>query len=315
LLIPDEGEEYGIVDRHFPASADVEQIRRVGLFAAAAIAAVSAIGSGYAFGAAGLPIAIVVLVVFYVFAIRPYNRRQAQRAATAHGTATVSQAGAGADTLEAPDGSGPAPEAGLSTDDPRHDRGTLFGVTVAAAAVVLGAMWIYSAQFETIDWPYFPLAALFVVAAGMLTGAYFGNGRPLAWLGVPLALLLLTTPLLPSYTFGDEKHHAAYAAELDDEYTQGVGNFVLDLSGVTDLPKLDGHTIDVEQGIGNIEIIVPDDLDVEVEAETDAGQLHIFARSADGSPATLHYLDPSATGPELKLDISQTAGQIKVRRP
>lgn len=323
LLIPEDGEDHGVLDRHLPANADADQIRRIGLFAAAVIAAASALGSGYALGAAGLPLALAALALFYVFAIRPYNRRKAEQGVGAGQVATSVASGAGT-TPDAPTTSGPpnvAPPAGADTAgsrrpprNPRRDRGALFGLTIAATAVVLGAMGIYSASVDTIDWPYFPLAALLVVAAGMLTGSYVGNGRALAWIGVPLALILLATTALPTYTIGSASHHPAYASDVEGQYEQGIGDFVLDLTEVSDLSSLDGRTIDIEQGIGSMEIRVPDDLNVDVTAETDAGNLKILGRTADGAPVSLHHVDPSDSDPQLHIDISQTAGEIRVTR-
>lgn len=319
LLIPEEGAEHSVLDRHLPENADHEQIRRIGLFAAAAIAAASALGSGYALGPAGLPLTIAALALFYIFAVRPYNRRQAERnPSTESSIATMSTAGgvpvAPADTNTTPptfvDAPGPLPK----RRNPRHDRGMLFGLTLAVMALVIGAMGIYSATVDTIDWPYFPLAALFVVAAGMLTGSYVGNGRPLVWFGIPLALILLATSVVPTYTIGDESHHPAYATDIDDQYEQGVGNFVLDLTGVSDLSTLDGRTIDIDQGVGSLEVIVPDGVNVDVAAETDAGQLKIFGRSTDGAPVSLRHVDPADADPQLHLDISQTLGQVRVSR-
>ena len=320
LLIPEDGEEQGILDRHFSANADVEQIRKVGLFAAAAIAAAAALGSGWAMGPAGVPIVLVALGLFYVFAIRPYNRRQAERLAVSpEGAARVSATGTPIDTtVESGDGAPPIAADGTGHTprprNPRRDRGALFALTMAVVAVVIGAMWIYSAAVETIAWPYFALAALFVIAAGMLTGAYYGNGRHLAWLGIPLAAVLLATSALPSYTFGDASRHPAYAADVHDEYAQGIGNFVLDLSDVSDLSELDERTIDIEQGIGRLEVIVPDGLNVEVDAKTDAGELKIFDRTTDGAPVSMHHVDPPDADPSLNLDIKQNVGEVRVSR-
>ena len=318
LLIPEDEEEYGVLDRHLPADADVEQIRRIGLFAAAVIAAASALGSGYAFGPAGIPIMVVALGVFYFFAIRPYRKRMATTGTTPDSSTATMSGAAGTATDPLHDGAG---STGVTTSvmtpperNPRHDGGALFGLTVAAAVLVCCSMWVYSSTIETIEWPYFPLAALFVVAAGMLVGSYVGNGRHLAWIGLPLALIMLATSAVPTYSVGDVSHHPAQAADIDDEYEQGVGNFVLDLTGVSDLSALDGRTIDIEQGIGSIEVIVPDGLNVDIDAETDAGQLKIFDRTTDGAPVSLQHVDPPDSEPQLSLEIGQTLGEITVSR-
>ncbi|MDN5853761.1 MAG: PspC domain-containing protein [Actinomycetia bacterium] len=315
LLIPEEGEEHGFLDRHLPANADVEQIRRVGLFAATAIAAVSAIGSGYALGPAGFPIALVALALFYVFAIRPYNKRKAASVAQTDRVAVSAETGSVASAGTAPPFGAPPTRGGpvgqRPARNPRRDGGRLFGITTLVAVIVIGCMLIDS---ESIDWPYFPLAALLVVGVGMVVGSYLGNGRPLALLGIPLAFIMLVTTLLPTYTIGDERHDPALASDVDNSYEQGVGNFVLDLSEISDLDSLDGRTVDIEQGVGSIEVLVPPELNVDVEARSDGGSLRLLGRSSDGAPVSSHYIDPADSDPTLHLDIDQTVGEIRVTR-
>lgn len=318
LLIPEEGAEHGVLDRHLPENADHEQIRRIGLFAAAAIAAASALGSGYAFGPAALPLALVALALFYIFAIRPYNKRKAASVAQRDPEAVPADAGlaASAGTNAPTQSMGAPPSAGGPTGqkpprNPRRDSGRLFGITTLVAAIVIACMLIDS---ESIDWPYFPLAALLVVGVGMVVGTYFGNGRPLALLGIPLAFITLVTTLLPTYTIGDERHDPALASDVESSYEQGIGNFVLDLSEISDPEALDGRTLEIDQGVGSIEVLVPDGLNVDVEARSEGGSLRLLDRSSDGAPVSSHYIDPADSDPTLHLDIDQTAGEIRVTR-
>ncbi|MGH3357375.1 MAG: LiaF domain-containing protein, partial [Nocardioidaceae bacterium] len=274
------------------------------------IAAASMLGAGFTFTWPAVPITLVVLALFYFLAVRPYNRKRDAEAAMR----AESEPTAMADP----------PDAVLPLDDkpptprprnPRRDHGALFGLTFAVTVVVLGAMWIASETSEHIGWPYFPLAAFLVVAAGMLVGTVLGNGRPLVLLAVPLALVLLATTVLPTYTIGDDRTYPAYASDVESSYQQGIGNFVLDLTDVRDPGALDGRTVTIDQGVGSLEVVVPDGVDVDVDAQTDAGNLIILGETSNGAPVSRHYVDPTSGDPDLRLDLSQTTGEIRVTRP
>lgn len=326
LLIPEEGDDEGMLDAHLPGSMDREQVRRLGLFIAVAIAAASILGSGFTIDWPAIPLTLVALGVFYVAIIRPYNRRHAEQA-SAQSTTSHDAATDGERTDEpgevtftpAPHPAGSAPPlrdkpAGGRPRNLRRDRGALFGLTVAFGVLVVGAMGVYAATVEDIAWPYFPLAAFLVTGAGMLVGGVLGNGRPIALLAFPLGLVLLATTVLPTYTIGDDRTYPAYARDVDSSYQQGIGNFVLDLTEIRDPGSLDGRSIDIEQGVGSLEVIVPDGVDVDVDAHTDAGNLILLGKNSNGAPVSRHYVDPPSDDPQLHLDITQTTGEIRVTR-
>ncbi|UYM03873.1 PspC domain-containing protein [Solicola gregarius] len=320
LLVPEDDEDESLVDQHLPESVDREQVRRIGLFLAAAIAVASMLGSGFTFVDASIPVSLAALALFYIFVVVPYNkRRSAAKAVDAEASGVAVETTTDNDAATQPLGSSPPtgpPNADPPDDEkrprnPRRDSGRLFGLTTAVAVIVVACMAIDS---ESFDWPYYPLAALLVVGAGMLVGTFYGNGRPLANLGIPLALLMLLTTVLPTYTVGDERHDPALASDIDDSYEQGIGNFVLDLTEISDLESLDGRTVKLDQGVGSMEIVVPDGLNLDVDAQTDAGSLKILGRSSDGAPVSLHYIDPADSDPVLHLDLEQTTGEIRVTR-
>lgn len=333
LLIPEEGEEAGLVDGMLPGTVDREQVRRLGLFVATAIAAASALGAGFAFDWPAIPLVLAVLVGFYLVVVRPYNRRQREAGprtdpaggattdTTAGTAAAVAQGGpVGANDTTAPTPPGAAPPLDLEPAaereprNPRRDHWALLGLTTAVAVIVLGAMGLYSTNVESVAWPYYPFAAFVVYGVGMVVGGFVGNGRPLALFGVPLAVVLLSATVLPTYTVGRDANYPVYASDVESRYEQGVGDFVLDLSEVRDPGSLAGRTVTVEQGVGGIEVVVPDGIDVDVVAESDAGELKIFGETYGGAPVTRHHADPLSDDPDLHLDLSQTTGQIRVTR-
>lgn len=331
LLLPEDDKEHGLIDGYLPESMDREQVRRLGLFLATAIACASALGAGFTFAVSALPFVGVVLVLFYLFVVRPYNRRQAQAVAAESSAAMTSTqppdvewpdadpsndrlratfTPAGTDT--APPPAPGSPEKPKKQRNPRRDYGALFGSTLAVLAITLGMMGLYSAEADHIAWPYYWLASLLVIGVGMLVGTFLGNGRPLALLGIPVAFVLLATTALPSFTIGGEHRYPGYASDVDDAYEQGIGDFVLDLTEVRDPSALDGRTVTVEQGVGSLEVIVPKGVDLDVHAKTNAGQLRILGEITSGAPVSRHYADPDSDGPDLRLNLEQTTGEIRV---
>jgi len=107
---------------------------------------------------------------------------------------------------------------------------------------------------------------------GLVGGAFRGGAR---WLIAPALVLALplgavaATDLDLRGTWGDRTFHPVSVAELADGYEMGVGSMKLDLRDV-DLPA--GSTdLRVEMGMGEIQLLVPDDLCVTTDAEIGVG--------------------------------------------
>jgi phage shock protein PspC (stress-responsive transcriptional regulator) len=107
---------------------------------------------------------------------------------------------------------------------------------------------------------------------GLVGGAFRGGAR---WLILPALVLALplgavaATDLDVRGTWGDRTFHPRSVAELADGYEMGVGSLKVDMRDV-ELPP--GQTdLRLEIGMGEIEVLVPDDLCVTTEAEIGVG--------------------------------------------
>ena len=110
---------------------------------------------------------------------------------------------------------------------------------------------------------------------GLVGGAFRGGAR---WLIVPALVLALplgavaATDLDVRGTWGDRTFHPATAAELAGGYEMGVGSMKVDLRDV-DLPA--GRTdLRLDMGIGEIQLLVPDDLCVTTDAQLGIGAVN-----------------------------------------
>ena len=75
------------------------------------------------------------------------------------------------------------------------------------------------------------------------------------------------------------------AADVDGPIRHGIGTLDVDLSDF----DLDGGTQDVEIGLslGELVIVVPDDVDVVFDGEVSAGEIRAFGRVVDGVDRTV----------------------------
>ena len=100
-------------------------------------------------------------------------------------------------------------------------------------------------------------------------------------------------------------------------YEHTFGNAELDL---TQLPFTDSQnvTVDVAIGAGNLEITVPPNVDVTVDADIDLGNADVFNQSWSGlDPAPRTVTDYGPDGPgggTLRINASVDAGNLEVDR-
>ena len=102
---------------------------------------------------------------------------------------------------------------------------------------------------------------------------------------------------------------------IPTEIDQGAGEVVVDLSNVdfADLEdEVDPVAIDIDLGAGEIIVVVPKDVLVAVNAETElVGELEIFGADRDGLNPGLSVTEED---PQLILDLEVSVGRIEVRR-
>ena len=125
--------------------------------------------------------------------------------------------------------------------------------------------------------------ALGIVGTGLVVSAWFGRARGL----VPLAILitialgvvaLIDTPLEGG--IGDRNYRPASVRELEDEYRLAIGTMRLDLR---DAPLRVGITdVTASVGIGELQVVVPADVTVEVHGEAGVGRVAVFGAAEGG---------------------------------
>lgn len=124
-----------------------------------------------------------------------------------------------------------------------------------------------------------------VIATGvaLVVGAFLGGAR---WLVVPALVLAVPLGLVAAAGIdgeggiGERNYNPTTTAELQQGYKLGVGRLGLDLRGV-DLPA--GRTdMNVDMGIGSVQVLVAKDVCVASKAHVGAGYVQVLDRASGG---------------------------------
>ena len=212
---------------------------------------------------------------------------------------------------------GPRPPAGPRSPVP--------GITLAGLLIVVGALALVG-RFT--DWDLDATivlgGALLVVGAG-LVAASFSGGRTargaLIALGAVLSLALIAAESVPwdraGGGFGDRTFAPRSAAEVRAVYDGGVGQMTVDLSRV-DVSGLDEPIrTKVDHGLGDLEVVLPRDADVQVAVDSGMGEVSIFGRDGltegtfEGTGAGSWVGDDEI---EIYLDVDAGVGNVEVTR-
>lgn len=211
----------------------------------------------------------------------------------------------------------PAPAAAAGAPQPRphvpRTPPTLFLATMSVVLIALGSLaTVHAAAGLDLPAETYPAVALGIVGAGLLVGARWGRSIALVPVGIVLAVVLGAIGVVPDGPVGDLRRAPATAAAVDTTYELGAGSLRLDLSGVRDPDDLLGRTIVIDGGLGQVRVILPDDLAVTVEASISGGQIRVLGEETSGRGASLDVV--SDDRPALTLEIDHTFGQIDVER-
>jgi phage shock protein PspC (stress-responsive transcriptional regulator) len=167
-------------------------------------------------------------------------------------------------------------------DGTQRDTGRRLAI---AAAVVLTAPLVVVASFWAAAAGGGTVIAGLVIAAGalLIIGAFRGGLR---WLVVPALLIALPVGIVAAADieldgeYGEHELAPASLAQLPSGYQFAAGRLELDLRGV-EFPESQ-RTLDIEMGMGEAVLIVPDDVCVLTRARIGAGYLRLHDRHAAG---------------------------------
>ncbi|MFE2723700.1 PspC domain-containing protein [Kitasatospora sp. NPDC059327] len=211
---------------------------------------------------------------------------------------------------------GPPPRPAVVRHRPERSPLGLIGLLLAVGAA--SAVWSASAHGDKAVVTGTVLAtALLVIGLTLLVAAKFGRARKLV---VPGLLLTLALALSHGSAFsvqnavGDRDWRVVAADGLEERYTLGLGNARLDLS------RLDpaGTTLrsTVELGAGQLTVLVPPDVTVNLDARVGMGHIGVPGADEAGSDTSrvfqLRPVNGQTSKGTLDLRLRVGLGDIKV---
>lgn len=195
--------------------------------------------------------------------------------------------------------------------------GSLLGpLTVCAALVVVGALLAARASgLDGVTASHVLTAALVVVGLGLVVGARFGRSRGLVVLGIALAVALGGARSVEDAVDGSVGERTWVVTGPAVERL-GLGEAVLDLTQVPAGTEA-GLEVVASVGVGELLVLVPEDLTLELDASVGLGELDVDGSESEAQGGT--SLDSQTrlgpAGPvDITLDAGVGVGQLEVRR-
>ena len=203
-------------------------------------------------------------------------------------------------------GEGPSGEAGEIA------RRAALGIGILILCFVL----FFVAGFGAAAGPDWLVPGLVVLGgAGIAIGAFL---KPVRWLVLPALTIALAAGIVAAADIdldggiGQREYRPGSSADLRDRYELGIGELVVDLRN-TKLP-LGDVPLDLDVGIGEARVIVPDDVCVVTNGDVGMGNVHVLG--ADHGGVDVNYEDtpqskPGATRLVLRGDVG--VGELRVQ--
>jgi phage shock protein PspC (stress-responsive transcriptional regulator) len=319
LLVPEEGspaQPLGLDDRN----------RNIALIGTGVLAAIAAVGD-FA-GAFWFPWPVVIIALLVVWFLNRKEKRDQQPSSYA---TPVSGYGAPAAAAEQPswqtrtmpvteDPAQPyqAPfqpyQPYVRPRNPRKKGPILFWFTLALIATGVGTLGIIDVSGTVVPHAAYPALAMSLTGAMLLLGAFWGRAGGLILIGLITAAATLGATATDNYDARTLTYTPTSSAEVRDSYEMDAGELTLDLSQVRDVEGLDGRELTIDGGIGEIEVIVPDGMDVTASATTGVGDVSVFGEHDDGFDVTReNSLNGGSDVPQMNITIDHGVGQVTVR--
>ena len=207
---------------------------------------------------------------------------------------------------------------------PQRPRSWVTRATLGAAFLAVGLLWtLQLAGLVDLGVGTILAVALLIVGIGLLIGAVVGRARWLILVGALLLPPVLAAQVAPpafgtvvNWTTegrgaGEMRVTPSDLDELQDSYQLGIGSVRLDLSELA----LEGETvtIDVEVGVGEIRVTVPDDVEVAATGSSGIGEVRLLDERSGGIGASEVSATQEPDDPDGRIELDLTTGIGEVR--
>jgi phage shock protein PspC (stress-responsive transcriptional regulator) len=203
------------------------------------------------------------------------------------------------------------PEAHVPAAAPRV-RSRLGAVTLSLAVVLTGVLLaVREAGGDEVTGSRIVAVALLVLGTGVLVGAWWGRARWLIPVGVAVALLLGAVAAAERADLTDGLGERSWRAVDGGDYALGAGDATLDLRS---LRGLEDAGVDARVGFGELTVLVPRGMSVDVTADIGLGELEAPGiERNDGDAISEQFVVGSTDDVTVTLHLEVGVGQIEVR--
>ncbi len=184
------------------------------------------------------------------------------------------------------------------------------------ALILGGIIWLLALAGVDLRWEVLLPMALLAIGVIVLVVPRRGVTDGLVGVGIVVAVIALAMPFVPggaSITAGEREHRVLRAVDLDDTYALGAGSLTLDLRDL----ELEGATTPIRArlGLGELIVLVSDDITVSGHARVGIGEVTVFGTSQGGIGPSQAIVDAERSdGHIIELDASVGIGRIEVTR-
>lgn len=193
------------------------------------------------------------------------------------------------------------------------------GLIVVSTMALLDASGLAVGSIDAGEWfdpIHYVIAAMFVIAGGLIVGAWIGRARWLVVIGLMLVPVLFFTALWPSsfdWSVGDVEYQPQTVAEVADSYRLGAGSMTINLTDLTAEELAQVGSIDISLGVGEVVVRIPSDIGVDLTADVAMGEISFPGPSQDGIGIDVEaFFGPAS--PTIAIDIEAGAGSVVIRQ-
>ena len=214
----------------------------------------------------------------------------------------------------------PTPTPTQPVPPPPRDRGG--AILLGSLLIGAGVLWLLAAL--GIDVPVAIVTPVLLVVLGLavLVSAVRGHDHVAigvaVFVGVWVAIAAVVTAVVDiplTGAMGDREHTPTTVAEAEESHRLFAGTQVLDLRSLDTA----GDAVEVELStvLGEVEVLVPDDMAVRIDARVAAGSISLLGETVDGvglRQQVEHGAWETAAS-RVELDVQVGLGEVVVRGP
>jgi hypothetical protein len=189
-------------------------------------------------------------------------------------------------------------------------------LTWSVLLLLAGGAWLLDTTGAVdVDAGFVLTLGLVVVGLALVVGTWFGRSRGLIALAIILTAVCsvdaaLDVPLTGG--IGERIYRVQDASNVQRRYELAIGHLVVDLRNVTTSDR--ALHIDARDAMGQLEIFVPANIDLDIRTRVGAGDLRILDQPDNSGWRVDERIHKRGDGPHFVIDARVGFGQLVVHQ-